>query len=55
MTVQELIDKLNSINDKDLDVCFPPKYGTELENLIKVEDAFDTGVCVVLSESKEYY
>lgn len=55
MTVQDLIDKLNSFNDKELDVCFPLEYGTELENLIKVENAFDTGVCVILSESKEYY
>lgn len=55
MTVQELIDKLNSINDKELEVCFPPEYGTELEKLIKVGDVFDSGVCVILSESKEDY
>lgn len=52
MTVQELIDKLNSFNDKELDVCFPPEYGTDVENLIKVGDVFDSGVCVILSESK---
>ena len=55
MTVQELIDKLNSFNDKELDVCFPPEYGTELEQLIKVGDVFDSGVCVILSESKVSY
>ena len=55
MTVQELINKLNSFNDKELDVCFPPEYGTDVENLIKVGDVFDSGVCVILSESKECY
>lgn len=55
MTVQELIDKLNSLDDKNLDVCFPYEYGMEEGNPIKVEGVFDLGDFIILSESNEYY
>ena len=29
MTVQELIDRLSTIKNKDLEVCFPYSYGTD--------------------------
>lgn len=54
MTIQELIDKLNSFNDKNLDVCFPYEYGMEEGNPIKVEDVLDFGDFVTLSEFNEY-
>jgi hypothetical protein len=55
MTIQELIDKLNSFDDKNLDVCFPYEYGMEAGDPIKVEGVFDLGDLVILSESNEYY
>ncbi len=53
MTIQELIDKLNSFDDKNLDVCFPYEYGLEEGNPIKVKDIFDFGDFIVLSEFNE--
>lgn len=55
MTIQELIDKLNSFDDKNLDVCFPYVYGMEAGDPLKVEGVFDLGDLVILSESNEYY
>ncbi len=55
MTIQELIDKLNSFDNKNLDVCFSYEYGMEAGNPIKVEGVFDLGDFIILSESNEYY
>lgn len=55
MTIQKLIDKLNSFDDKNLNVCFPYAYGMEAGDPLKVEGVFDLGDLVILSESNEYY
>lgn len=55
MTVQELIDKLNSVTNKELKVCFPYEYGIEDGDPIPIEGIFDEGECIMLSESNEYY
>lgn len=54
MTIQELIDKLNSFDDKNLEVCFPYEYGMEDDNPIKVEGVFNFGDFIALSEFNEY-
>ena len=50
MTVQELINKLNSIDDKSKDVVFSYEYGTiesgdpiELENVTEYQDSVVIG------------
>lgn len=55
MTIQELIDKLNSFDNKNLNVYFPYEYGMEANDPIKVEGVFDLGDFIILSESNEYY
>ncbi len=47
MTVQELIDALNAVEDKSLDVVFPYDYGVdEMNNPLPVEKIHTWHDCV---------
>jgi hypothetical protein len=47
MTVQELIDALNAVKDKSLDVVFPYDYGVdEMHNPLPVEKIHTWHDCV---------
>lgn len=49
MTVQELIDALNTVEDKSLDVVFPYDYGVdEMCNPLKVEKIVKWHDCVTV-------
>lgn len=49
MTVQELIDALNTVKDKSLDVVFPFDYGVdEMNNPLPVEKIHTWQDCVSL-------
>ena len=50
MTVQELINKLSSIEDKTKDVSFSYDFGTnEMGDPLDVTDVTETMDCVVVS------
>ena len=47
MTVQELIDVLNTVEDKNLDVVFPYDYGVdEMNNPLPIEKIVKWHYCV---------
>lgn len=49
MTVQELINELNKVQDKSKDVCFSYDFGTnEIGEPLTVIDVTDTMDCVIL-------
>lgn len=49
MTIQELIDALNAVEDKSLDVVFPYDYGVdEMNNPLLVEKVVKWHDCVSL-------
>lgn len=49
MTVQELIDKLNSIDDKSKDVSFPYDFGTnEMGDPLDVTLVTEAMDCVII-------
>ena len=50
MTLQELINNLNNIEDKNLDVMFPYDYGVdESNNPLSINKITEYQDCVVLS------
>lgn len=49
MTVQELIERLSNINNKDLEVCFPYSHGTdESGNPLSVTEVSTYDDCVII-------
>ena len=49
MSVQELIEKLSNISNKDLEVCFPYSHGTdESGNPLKVIQVSEYDDCVIV-------
>lgn len=49
MTVQELINRLNSVQDKTKDVSFPYDFGTnEMGDPLDVTDVTETMDCVII-------
>ena len=49
MSVQELIEKLSNISNKDLEVCFPYSHGTdESGNPLRVIQVSEYDDCVVV-------
>ena len=49
MSVQELIEKLSNISNKDLEVCFPYSHGTdESGNALRVIQVSEYDDCVIV-------
>lgn len=49
MSVQELIEKLSNISNKDLEVCFPYSHGTDKSgNPLRVIQVSEYDDCVIV-------
>ena len=49
MSVQELIEKLSNISNKDLEVCFPYSHGTDDSgNPLRVIQVSEYDDCVIV-------